>query len=398
MNLLHVISTLDPATGGIVSALGSLNWALERSGHAGRIVCLDDPEAEWLQRPQGRVTALGAGRGSFQYHPKLQPFLRGQLAAADACVVHGLWQYNGLAARSAARQAGRPYFVFPHGMLDPWFKRTHPLKHLKKCLYWPWGEYRVLRDAARVLFTCEEERQLARQSFPMLYRAREEVIGLGLPDAKRDKEDLEEQFLGAHPALRGKRSLLFLGRLHPKKGLDLLIRAFGQACAGIPDLRLVIAGSVSGTDVGPDHLATLHDLADRSCPPGSVKFCGLLEGEEKWGAICAAEAFVLPSHQENFGMAVVEALSCSVPVLISDKVNIWREIETDGAGMVEPDTLEGTGRLLQRWLMIPEADRQAMKARARTCFENRFEIGRVADAFVRVISDATEGGSLPLCA
>lgn len=398
MNLLHVITTLDPATGGIVSALDSLNWALDRSGHDARIVCLDDPDAEWLQRPQDRVTALGAGRSSFQYHPKLQPFLRRHLPAADACVVHGLWQYNGLAARSAARHAGRPYFVFPHGMLDPWFKRTHPLKHLKKCLYWPWGEYRVLRDAARVLFTCEEERQLARQSFPALYRAREEVIGLGLPDAKRDGTDLGERFLGAHPELRGKRNLLFLGRLHPKKGLDLLIQAFGQACAGAPDLRLVIAGAVAGTNVGPDHLATLHDLAGRSCPPGSVKFCGLLEGDAKWGAICAAEAFVLPSHQENFGMAVVEALSCSLPVLISDKVNIWREIEADGAGIVEPDTLEGTGRLLRRWLMIPEADRQTMKARARTCFETRFEVGRVADALVRVISGATEKGSLPLCA
>ena len=398
MKLLHVISTLDPATGGIVSALDSLNWALERSGHDVQIVCLDDPEAEWLERHPGRVTALGSGRGSFQYHPKLQPFLRGQLSAADACVVHGLWQYPGLAVRSAARQAARPYFVFPHGMLDPWFKRTYPLKHLKKWLYWPWGEYRVLRDAAGVLFTCEEERRLARESFPLLYQAREEVTGLGLPDEKRDKKVLEERFLSAHPGLRGKRSLLFLGRLHPKKGLDLLIRAFGQVGAREPDVRLVIAGSVSGTDVGPDHLATLRDLADRSCPPQSVIFCGLLEGEDKWGALCAAEVFVLPSHQENFGMAVVEALSCSVPVLISDKVNIWREIEEDGAGLVEPDTLEGTGRLLERLLMIPEADRRTMKARARTCFENRFEIGHVADGFIRIISGAMERKSLPLCA
>jgi glycosyltransferase involved in cell wall biosynthesis len=199
--------------------------------------------------------------------------------------------------------------------------------------------------------------------------------------------------------LHGKRNLLFLGRLHPKKGLDLLIQAFGQACAREPDLHLVIAGPVSGTDIGPEHLATLRDLADRSCPPQSVTFCGLLEGDDKWAALSAAEAFVLPSHQENFGMAVVEALSCSVPVLISDKVNIWREIREDGAGLVEPDTIEGTRRLLDRWLTMPEADRRTMKARARTCFENRFEIGRVADALIRIISGATtERKPLPLCA
>lgn len=398
MKLVHVISTLDPATGGIVSALESLNQALERSGHDARIVCMDDSCAKWLERQPGHVIALGPGRGSFQYHPKLRHCIRETLRDADACIVHGLWQYTGLAARSASREAGRPYFVVPHGMLDPWFKRTYPLKHLKKCLYWPLAEYRVLRDAARVLFTCEEEMRLARQSFPMRYRAREEVVGLGLADIKPDDKIVGEQFLCAHPALRGKRILLFLGRIHQKKGLDLLIPTFGRAAAGEPDLRLVIAGSVSGTDVGPADLEALRQLACRSCPPHTVTFCGLLEGDAKWGALCAAEAFVLPSHQENFGMAVVEALSCSVPVLISDKVNIWREIERDGAGIVEPDTLEGTGRLLERWLMIPEADRHAMKSRARASFENRFEIGQVADAWIAIVSRVTEGKSLPSCA
>ncbi len=398
MNFLQVVSTLNPATGGIVPALSALNDALERSGHETRTVCLDDPESAWLAQHKGRVTALGAGRGSYCYHPQLRPYLLRQACPADACIVHGLWQYSGLATRSVARRTGRPYFVFTHGMLDPWFKRTYPLKHLKKWLYWPWGEYRVLRDAAAVLFTCEEEKRLARESFPKLYRAREAVVGLGIRDEKRNPEALKERFLRVHPELTGKRILLFLGRLHPKKGLEMLLPAFGQAGTKDRDLRLVIAGTVSGTNVGPDYFATLRDLAERSCPPQSVNFCGLLEGDDKWGALSAADAFVLPSHQENFGMAVVEALSCSVPVLISDKVNIWREIEADGAGLVETDTPEGTRRLLERWQFMPEPERRLMRQRSRTCFERRFEIGHVAEALVTIISGAMERKPLLLCA
>jgi glycosyltransferase involved in cell wall biosynthesis len=398
MKLLQVVPTLNPASGGIVPALSSLNGALMRSGHETRTVCLDAPEAAWLAHHEGAVTALGPGRGSYQYHPGLRFVLLEQCAAADACLVHGLWQYPGLASRSAARRSGRPYFVFPHGMLDPWFKRTYPLKHLKKWLYWPWGEYRVLRDAAAVLFTCEEEKRLARESFPRLYRAREEVVGLGLRDEQRDHAALKNRFLLSHPELAGKRVLLFLGRLHPKKGLELLLQAFGQISANDRDLRLVIAGAVSGTGVGPGYLAALRQLADRSCPARAVIFCGLLEGGDKWGALSAADAFVLPSHQENFGMAVVEALSCSTPVLISDKVNIWREIEKDDAGLVETDTLEGTRRLLERWISLPEAERLPMRQRARSCFGNRFEAGQVAEALIRILAGAPERKPLPPCA
>ncbi|MFN6996501.1 MAG: glycosyltransferase, partial [Aquincola tertiaricarbonis] len=112
---------------------------------------------------------------------------------------------------------------------------------------------------------------------------------------------------------------------------------------------------------------------------------GMLQGDLKWGAFHAAEAFVLPSHQENFGIAVAEALGCGVPVLISDKVNIWREIEADGAGLVAPDTAEGTAQLLQRWLALSSAERAAMRDRARGCFAQRFTVEAMADSLLSVL-------------
>jgi glycosyltransferase involved in cell wall biosynthesis len=105
-----------------------------------------------------------------------------------------------------------------------------------------------------------------------------------------------------------------------------------------------------------------------------VHWPGLVTGEAKWGAFFASDVFVLPSHQENFGIAVAEALGCSRPVLISDQVNIWPEIEADGAGLVGFDTVEGTRGLLERWLHLPEQERDAMRLRAHACFEGRYNL------------------------
>ena len=111
----------------------------------------------------------------------------------------------------------------------------------------------------------------------------------------------------------------------------------------------------------------------------------MLRGEVKYGALASAEAFVLPSHQENFGVAVVEALACGTPVLISDKVNIWREVKLGGAAVVEADTLEGTTRLLERWFALPSSEREAMAAAALPLFRERFDIGASIGHFLKII-------------
>jgi glycosyltransferase involved in cell wall biosynthesis len=308
--------------------------------------------------------------------------LRGNVANYDAVVSHGLWQYHSFGTWRALRGGRVPYLVFPHGMLDPWFKRTYPLKHLKKWLYWPWAEYRVLRDAAAVLFTCEEERIQSARSF-WLYRVNPVVVGFGIAEPEGDATSQKEAFLSRFPALRGTRMLLFLGRIHPKKGCDLLVEAFARVAARDPALRLVMAG--------PDSVGMGHDLRRRSERLGvaeRILWPGMLSGDEKWGAFRAAEAFVLPSHQENFGVAVVEAMACGTPVLVSDKVNIWREIDADGAGLVGPDTREGSAALLERWLALSEADRSRCGKRARESFARRFHIETATHRLLATIGAA----------
>jgi glycosyltransferase involved in cell wall biosynthesis len=119
----------------------------------------------------------------------------------------------------------------------------------------------------------------------------------------------------------------------------------------------------------------------------SIVFPGMLTGDIKWGALSAADAFVLPSHQENFGIAVAEALACGTPVLISNKINIWREIEADGAGLVENDDLNGTANQLKRWLGLEAETRATMRENARKCFAARFEIERATDSLLSVIAN-----------
>jgi glycosyltransferase involved in cell wall biosynthesis len=358
-------------------------------GHGTEVVSIDPPDAPWLRDLSFPVHALGPGKGTYGYTPQLVPWLEEHASQYDAVVVRGIWQYHSLACWKALRNSNTPYFVFTHGMLDPWFKRTYPLKHAKKWLYWPWAEYRVLRDARAVLFTCEEERILARDSF-WLYRCRERVVNYGTAKPGEDAETQKESFFSLYPALRDKRIVLFLSRIQTKKGCDLLIDAFAEVLGNEPSWHLVIAGPDQG---GLQSL--LMARAHEKQLNNSTTWTGMITGDVKYGAMRAAELFVLPSHQENFGIVVAEALACSTPVLITRKVNIWREVDKDGAGIVVQDDFEGTCLALRTWLALSANEKLRMRERTRECFQRRFEIKKTAQSFVSTLLPFLEPGLPP---
>jgi len=384
MKILRATHTVNPALGGPIESIKQSSAALLRRGHEVEIISLDAPGDPWVRDAPVSVHALGPGRGSYGYAPQFSSWIKKNHALFDAVIVHGLWQYSSFGVWRSLAGTSTPYWVFPHGMLDPWFKRTYPIKHFKKLLYWPWAEYRVLRDAAAVLFTSEEERRLARESFA-LYRCREIVVNYGTA-SPANLEQARRAFFEAHPQFERKPFLLFLGRLHEKKGCDLLINAFVALQKSNPNLSLLMAGPCADGD----YLRHLQALAKEA--GDSILFPGMLTGDRKWGALSAAEAFVLPSHQENFGIAVVEALGCGTPVLISNKINIWREIEADGAGFVENDDLDGTSRLLARWLASDSGARQLMCEKAEKSFADRFEIERATDSLLAVLAARAKRG------
>jgi len=376
MKLLHLIRSLNPDGGGPMEGIRQLIPHLDQLGVETTVACLDPPGSPWLDEMPAQVKALGPVIGNYGYRPGLPAVIANLAFGHDAVIVHGLWQYHALAAWRALAKSNTPYFVFPHGMLDPWFKRTYPLKHFKKLCYWPLADYRLLRDARSVLFTADKERLLARESFSY-YKAHEHVVAFGTAAPTGDPSRQRQAFLDHWPELKDRRVLLFLSRIHPKKGLDLLIEAFATVKCWDSRLHLVIAG--------PDSTGWRRILEQRAVELGiadHLTWTGMLRGDLKWGAFHAAELFCLPSHQENFGIAIAEALACGLPVAIADPVNISSDVSAAGAGFIHADTKEGTEQALVQFLQLTEEDRRRMGLLGRQLFDQKFASAQAAQALV----------------
>jgi glycosyltransferase involved in cell wall biosynthesis len=381
MKLLHVICTTDSESGGPVEALQRIAAVLTRDGHTIHVVSLEDPAEVEKRSFNFPLQGTGPGIGKYRFTRSLTPLLRRKAAEYDAVVVHGLWNYSSAGVWRALRNHRTPYFVFVHGMMDPWFRKEYPFKHVAKQIYWTLIEGRVLGKAKRVLFTCGEEMVRARNVFRgPAYRER--VVLYGTADPSGDPVQETAEFAAAFRALEGRKFLLFLSRIHPKKGCDLLIHAFADCIADVPsDLDLVMAG--------PDQVGWVHKLKQIAGERGiahRVHWTGMLKGNLRWGAFRSAEAMILPSHQENFGFVVAESMACSTPVLISDKVNIWREVENARGGFVEPDTEEGARNLIRRFLALSAEEHAEMRRSARQGFVKNFDIEVSARDFATMIA------------
>ncbi len=371
--ILHVIFSMSPLDGGPPEGVRQLASNYQAIGDQVEVLTLDDPKAAYLSGCDFPVHAVGPPPTGYGISRPLVRWLAANIRRFDLLVINGVWLFHAVAAWRAATDAGVPYVVFTHGALDIFFKKRYPIKHLKKLVYWPL-QYRILQQAQAVLFTSESERDFALASFrPNRWKSVVVPYGTNKPAG----EPLAQQalFHGRVPAVMGKRFLLFLSRIHEKKGCDLLLEAFARVADEYKDVHLVIAG--------PDQVGLQASLQAQAKTLGiedRVHWPGMLGTDEKFGAFHACEVFVLPSHQENFGIAVAEALACGRPVLISNQVNIWRDIVEDRVGLVEPDTLAGTRKLLERWLATPEQECRAMAGRAGEAFERRYSLRRTAEA------------------
>ncbi len=389
MRILHIINSTKPEGGGPIESILQAHRVLAPQGHEFEIACVDEPDAPWLAEAAVKTHALGPPSERYRYSPEYLPWLRNNLGRFDCAVVHGIWLYPSYAAWIASGVVGKPYFIYTHGLLDPTFKRVFPLKHLKKTISWKLREHKVVRDAAAVFFTCEEEKRLASQAFSP-FVCTPEIVPYCVGEPPDEQERQTSAFLERFPECRGKRTILFLSRIHKKKGCDLLIKAFATVASRHDDLHLVMAG--------PDSMGWQSELqgeAARLGLQGRITWTGMISSDLKWGAFRTADAFILPTHQENFGIAIVEALGCGTPVLITNRVNIWREIEADKAGLVAGDDEAGARHLLTEWMALPPEERDAFRDRARRCFTTRFRSEEAGQVLLKVISRSLREPPLP---
>jgi glycosyltransferase involved in cell wall biosynthesis len=381
MQILHVIRSLRRESGGPLEGLLRLSDFLILQGHMLEMVALDTEEAAARLAAPFPVTAVGRGIGRYGYNSRLNRWMSANSSRFDVVILHGLWNYSSVGTWRVLRKRKTPYVVFVHGMMSPWFRDAFPIKHLAKQVFWSLLEGRVVRDARYVLFTTEEERLNARNVFVGHSYFKERVVPYGTVGPSGDEATQRTAVLAAYPELADRRFLLFVGRLHKVKGCDLLIEAFAQSLDRIPrDVDIVIAG--------PDQMGLSEQLKAMAKQLGiekRVHWTGMVSGELKWGMIRSCEALILPSHHENFGMVVAEAMACSRPVLISDKVAIWKEVAGSSAGIVEPDTLDGTRQLIMKFWELSEQERSRMGLAGMRAFKYHFDIAVTAHIFARAI-------------
>ena len=410
MHLLHIIASLDPKAGGVCQAVRTMIAGLAATGVASEVVSLDAADAGFLATDAFPVHALGPSRGPWAYSSQLAGWLVAHASRFDCIILHGLWLYPGYAIRRALHKLAtmgkkQPrLFVMPHGMLDPYFQRatSRRLKAWRNWAYWKLIESKVVNEATGVLFTCETERLLARQPFAPYNPKHELVVGLGVTEPAPYNTAMQQAFAAQCPELNNRPFLLFLSRIHDKKGVDLLLQAYRRISASLHSAvsssptSSVSSGNLPATSLpvlivaGPgldtEYGQYIQQLAAQ-LPPSTIYFPGMLTGDAKWGAFYGCDAFILPSHQENFGIAVVEALACSKPVLISNQVNIWREIQTMGSGIVADDDLQGTQYLIDSWCNLSKKEGKIMAEQAKLSYYRYFAIEPVSENLLTILKN-----------
>ena len=348
MKILHVIRDLAIATGGPVAALSGLVEAQAKLGHDVTIIATTAGEAK--AEPKGaHIHVVPAWPGSWAWSPTLRGQLERLVPAADIVHLHMVWDYPVWAAARAAVRHGKPFILRPCGQLDRW---SLSQKELKKRVYLQLCGTQ-LHKAAAIHFTTKGERDSA---IGVIGSTPSFVIPIGMHEnAYRDLPP-RTAFAERFPQLAGRRIVLYLGRLHPKKQPDLLIDAFARIATDFDGLHLLLAGP------GDEHyLAHLRARAKALGVAVHTTFIGPLIGAAVTEAYRAADVFVLPSLQENFGIAIVEAMSAGCPVLVSDRLDLAAQIEGAEAGFARAASAENFAAAL-RELLGDESLRERMGA------------------------------------
>ena len=397
MKILHIISGASPEKGGPIQGIRNYEKALVNLGIQRDLVCFDNPEAikAWDFPASLQVIGLGEAKTGWQYNKALIPWLEENAKNYDCVIMNGMWSYHTYATIKVLKKlrfknpSVPKVYLMPHGMLDPWFQKdkTRRLKAIRNYFYWHLIEKKVVNAVDGLLFTCQEELLLARTTFGGYNPKKEFNIGYGIVAPPKSNIKMIEGFYEQFNISKEKPYLLFLSRIHPKKGVDLLLKAYNkaliqsQSIAEMP--QLIIAGSGLETDYGKEleEFIKTHPALQQK-----VQFVGHIGGDLKWGAIYGCEAFILPSHQENFGIAIAEALACSKAVLITNKVNIYREIENGNGGYVEEDTVEGTYKNIYKWLSLSIQEKEQMGLNAFTVYQQHFNIENAANAYFQTMN------------
>ena len=380
MKVLHWYRSMDLEMGGVVRAVLDISAAMADRGHEQVIATFDqaDLESMWTSQGSNRsvLEVTPSGRRRQPLEGASLERIEAELKGCDALHLHGVWDPACYQLSKSAFRAGIPYLVSPHGVLDDWCMKQ---KSLKKRLYLAMGCRRMLNNAKAVHCTAEGERQQATRWFNP-ERARVVPLVFDL-DEYRVLPGPEEAH-NAFPALfEGPPVLLFLSRIHVKKGLEHLVATAAELHSRGASVRVAIAGT--------GDLAYVERLQEQVASCGMedvVHFIGFVSGTRKVSLYQAADLFVLPTHQENWGFVLLESLACETGLITTRSVDIWPELEASGGAVIVERSARAMADAIQPLLDQPTR-LDTMGRRGREWVLSEQDADRVAELYIQLYSD-----------
>ncbi|MBE9209057.1 glycosyltransferase [Nostoc sp. LEGE 06077] len=390
LNVCHVVANINENSGGPAYSVTNLAQALSEQGICPHLFTLD------YQGHGKQVATKNVNLHSYTA-TKLAKYLRGfqpsanqalhQLAATELDLIHnhGLWMFPNFYARQAATRNNLPLLISPRGMLEPWSLRN---SWFKKLPAWFLYEQQNLQKAIAFHATSPEEANSLRQ---LNFHQPIAVIPNGVSIPNLDNQPSREVLVSLFPQLAGQKWLLFLSRIHPKKGLDNLLFVWKTLVKQFPDWHLIIAGSDL---IG--YQSKLEELTATLQLQPQVTFTGMLSGEQKACALSNADLFVLPTHSENFGIAIAESLAYGVPV-ITTKGAPWQDLETYSCGWWVEISQPALTNALVEAMEMSLSERQAMGVKGKNLVKAKYSWEAIAKDMANVYQWILAGGEIPSC-
>ena len=375
MNIVHYMAAFRLKEGGVMRAVLDLCGVLAARGHGVTVMTLDRTDApeSWPRNSKGLPSVVLLHR-----KPGFLPRLgrasaeraRGVLKQADVLHLHIPWDSLCIQLGRFARQSGVPCVVSLHGMLDDWCMAQ---KSFKKRLYLAVAGRRFLEQVQAVHCTAQAE---VDQSWKWFRRGRAVIVPLvfdlseylDLPGPELARQTFPKGFTG-QPVV------LFIGRLHPVKGIDLLIETAGRLRDDGLSFKVLIAGTGA-----PQYEQFLRWLVEQQQLSEWVEFLGFVSGREKVSLFQAADVCVLPSRHENWGFVSLEALACTTPVVTTRDVNIWPELQASGAALIVDPTPQAIAGAVAA-VLGDKARQETMQRAGRDWVQQNFAIGRVVGQY-----------------
>ena len=365
--ILRIISSLNPEYGGPPAAIVDSTIALNKIGFKVDIVTHDNKESQFVKIKNTTIHNLGPSLlGDYNLNFKFTKWLIQNRSKYDLFIVHGLWQFNTLAARLFLK---KKYYVFVHGQLDPSYKKFF-FNKIKKFIYWNLIEKKNLKDSKFILLTNKKEKDLLNDTYVNTKGLKKKVVGYGILEPKYDTCKVKKIFYKKFKSLKDKDFYIYLGRFHNKKGCEIIMNAVKYFSLRKKPINVLMCGS---NNIYKNYLQKISkDLNIEK----NIIWSNFLKNDIKLGALLSSKAMLLPSYGENFGVALVEAMACGIPVLTTNKVNIYNYIIENNAGYISSPNNVNFIKIINKFENLKKSNITQLKKNAYRCFKNNFLLSK----------------------